>query len=89
MAKSSAYKAYRKLKASGTAHEWEQLISRREFSKIPSIFNKIAGRALSALVKKNDKGTSFLERHNLVEAYDGIGLCLRILMDVFFEILRA
>ena len=70
MAKASAYKAYRKLKASGTAHEWEQLISRREFSKIPSIFNKIAGRALSALVKKNDKGTSFLERHNLVEAYD-------------------
>lgn len=67
--KACAYKAYRKLKASGTAHEWEQLISRRQFSKLPSIFNKIAGRALTSLVKKNKKGTSFLERHNLTSAY--------------------
>ena len=67
--KACAYKAYRKLKASGTAHEWEQLISRRQFSKLPSIFNKIAGRALTSLVKKNKKGTSFFERHNLTSAY--------------------
>lgn len=43
------YSMYRKLKASGTAHEWQQLISQRKFDRID--FNKIHGRALSLLVK--------------------------------------
>ena len=43
------YKKYRKLKASGTAHEWQKLISRKEFDRID--FNTIHGRALNLLVK--------------------------------------
>ena len=75
--KASAYKKYRLLKASGTAHEWEQVISRQQFDKLPSMFDKIAGRALSALTKNRIKtwdgkradGTSWLSRHNLEQAY--------------------
>jgi hypothetical protein len=47
--KAKRYKAYRKLKSSGTAHEWQQLISRKEFDRID--FSKIHGRALNKLVR--------------------------------------
>lgn len=75
--KSSAYKKYRQLKASGTAHDWEQAISRQQFNKLPTMFGKIAGRALSALTKSRIKtwdgktadGTSWIQRHNLEDAY--------------------
>ena len=43
--KPSSYKMYRKLKSSGTAHEWQQLISRGKFLNID--FNTIHGRTLS------------------------------------------
>ena len=38
------YKQYRKLKSSGTAHEWQKLISQSKFDKI--YFSKIHGRDL-------------------------------------------
>jgi hypothetical protein len=44
----SSYKKYRKLKASGTAHQWQQLISQRKHNLID--FNTVHGRALSQLV---------------------------------------
>lgn len=54
----STYKKYRKLKVSGTAHEWQQLISQRQYTKIE--FNKIHGRALSLLVRSKFLDTSKL-----------------------------
>lgn len=59
---SSTYKRYRKLKTSGTAHEWQQLISQQKFDKID--FNKIHGRALNLLVK-----SKFLHNHGLSDKY--------------------
>ncbi len=56
------YKMYRKLKSSGTAHDWQQLISQRKFDKID--FAKIHGRALSKLVKGK-----FLENQGLKDKY--------------------
>jgi len=56
------YKKYRKLKSSGTAHSWQQLISRQEFDRID--FSKIHGRALSLLVR-----SKFLKNHGLVDKY--------------------
>jgi hypothetical protein len=58
----SSYKAYRKLKTSGTAHDWQKLISQQKFDKIE--FNAIHGRALSILVK-----SKFLKNHGLSEKY--------------------
>ena len=58
----STYKLYRKLKTSGTAHEWQQLISQRKFDKIE--FDKIHGRALNKLVK-----TKFLKNQGLDDKY--------------------
>lgn len=60
--KSSVYKKYRMLKSSGTAHTWQQDISKELFNKID--FNRIAGKALSLLVN-----SKFLENHNLVDKY--------------------
>ena len=57
-----AYKQYRQLKASGTAHEWQQQISKELYDEIN--FGNIAGRALSLLV-----GSKFLENHNLINKY--------------------
>jgi hypothetical protein len=57
------YKRYRKLKASGTAHTWQQLISRQEFERID--FSKIHGRALSLLVR-----SKFLKNHGLEDKYN-------------------
>lgn len=61
--KEARYKAYRKLKASGNAHVWQQQISRQEYDEID--FNLIPGRALAKLV--NGK---FLENHDLEEKYE-------------------
>lgn len=47
----SSYKKYRKLKTSGTAHQWQQLISQQKHNLID--FNTIHGRALSQLVSSN------------------------------------
>lgn len=59
---SSTYKAYRKLKTSGTAHEWQKLISQGRFQDLD--FNAIHGRALSVLVK-----SKFLKNQGLSEKY--------------------
>lgn len=56
------YKAYRQLKASGTAHTWQQLISKRLFDKLN--FNSIHGRALTGLVS-----SKFLSNNNLEATY--------------------
>lgn len=58
----STYKKYRLLKNSGTAHQWQQLISQRKFDKIE--FNKIHGRALNKLVR-----TKFLKNQGLENKY--------------------
>jgi len=51
------YRKYRKLKASGTAHTWQQLISQKKMLSID--FNTVHGRALALLVSgkflKNQK----------------------------------
>lgn len=60
--KEQAYKAYRKTKSEGVAHEWQQLISKQLYDKIN--FDHIAGRALALLV-----GSEFLKNHNLEEKY--------------------
>jgi hypothetical protein len=57
------YKSYRKLKSSGTAHEWQQLISQKKFDRID--FGKIHGRALSLLVR-----SKFLKNQNLQGKYE-------------------
>lgn len=56
--KVDSYRKYHALKASGTAHEWQQLISQGRFKEID--FNKIPGRALSILAN-----SKFLVNHNL------------------------
>lgn len=61
-AKQERYAAYRRLKASGTAHEWQKLLSRKDFSKID--FSKIAGRALNLLAN-----SKFLANHGLEEEF--------------------
>lgn len=43
-----SYKKYRKLKASGTAHEWQQLISKGKMLEIN--FSTVHGRALAQMV---------------------------------------
>lgn len=60
--KESAYKAYRKVKVEGIAHQWQQLISKQLYDALN--FDFIAGRALSLLV-----GSKFLQNHNLVNKY--------------------
>ena len=60
--KATVYAAYRKMKSSGTAHSWQQLISKKQFDRID--FNKVAGRALQKLTN-----SKFLENHNLEDAY--------------------
>lgn len=60
--KESAYKAYRKMKSEGKAHQWQQQISQRLYDSLN--FDLIAGRALALLV-----GSNFLKNHNLEEKY--------------------
>lgn len=57
------YKQYRKLKTSGTAHEWQKLISKKKLVDID--FNTIHGRALSQLVSGK-----FLKNNNLETKYE-------------------
>ena len=59
---SANYKAYRKLKTSGTAHQWQQLISQKQFSRIE--FDKIHGRALNLLVR-----SKFLKNQGLSDKF--------------------
>lgn len=58
----SSYKKYRKLKSSGTAHEWQKLISQKKFLKIN--FNTVAGRALASMVSGK-----FLKNQGLEAGY--------------------
>lgn len=57
-----AYKKYRQLKSKGTAHKWQQLISKQMFNELS--FDSIAGRALALLV-----GSKFLKNHGLEAKY--------------------
>lgn len=57
------YRSYRKLKTSGTAHQWQQLISKGDFLKID--FNTVHGRALAQLVSGK-----FLANNGLESAYE-------------------
>lgn len=59
----SSYKQYRKLKSSGTAHEWQQLISKGQLTSIN--FNTVAGRALAQLVSGK-----FLANNKLEAEYE-------------------
>jgi hypothetical protein len=59
----ATYKQYRKLKASGEAHQWQQLISQRLFDQID--FASVHGRALSGLVS-----SKFLSNNNLENTYE-------------------
>lgn len=59
---SSKYKKYRKLKSSGTAHTWQQLISKNQMLKIN--FDSIHGRALAQLVSGK-----FLKNASLEDKY--------------------
>lgn len=58
----AAQRKYRKLKQSGTAHRWQQLISQKNLLELD--FSTIHGRALSLLV-----GSKFLKNHGLQEKY--------------------
>lgn len=62
MDNAQSYKQYRKLKSEGTAHSWQQLISKQLYDRIN--FDRIAGRALALLV-----GSKFLQNHGLVDKY--------------------
>lgn len=57
-----AYKKYRQLKSKGTAHKWQQLISKQMFNELN--FDSIAGHALALLV-----GSKFLKNHGLEAKY--------------------
>ena len=57
------YKLYRKLKAQGEAHEWQQAISQRAFTSIN--FDTIPGKALQLLVN-----SKFLENQGLEVKYE-------------------
>lgn len=61
--KGRQYAQYRKLKTSGNAHTWQQLISRKEFNRID--FNKIHGRALKLLSR-----SKFFENQGLSDKYE-------------------
>ena len=58
----AAQRKYRRIKRSGTAHKWQQLISQENLLELD--FNTIHGRALSLLV-----GSKFLKNHGLIEKY--------------------
>lgn len=59
----STYKQYRKLKTSGTAHDWQKLISQGKFLDID--FKTIHGRALAQLVSGK-----FISNRGLEEKYN-------------------
>lgn len=57
------YKEYRKLKASGKAHQWQQLISKKLFDQLD--FNTIHGRALLLLTS-----SKFISNNGLEQRYE-------------------
>lgn len=57
------YKQYRKMKTSGTAHQWQQLISQGKHSLID--FNSIHGRALNLMVR-----SKYLDNQGLKAKYE-------------------
>lgn len=59
----STYKQYRKLKTSGTAHDWQKLISQGKFLEID--FKTVHGRALAQLVSGK-----FISNRGLEEKYN-------------------
>jgi len=59
----STYKAYRKFKTSGTAHEWQKLISKKLLNDIN--FDTIHGRALALLVSGK-----FITKNGLERVYE-------------------
>lgn len=59
----STYKLYRKLKTSGTAHEWQKLISQKKHDLID--FNTVHGRALALMVSGK-----YIENQGLTSKYD-------------------
>lgn len=60
--KEKQYRHYRQLKASGNAHNWQQLISQQRYDEID--FNTIPGRALMKLAN-----SEFLVNHNLEDKF--------------------
>ena len=62
-AKEGRYKQYRQMKAGGTAHQWQQLISRGQHDMVN--FDTVAGRALSLMVSGK-----YLENKNLTAKYE-------------------
>lgn len=59
----STYRLYRKLKTSGTAHEWQKLISQKKHKLID--FNTVHGRALALMVSGK-----YIQNQGLVSKYD-------------------
>jgi hypothetical protein len=59
----ATYKKYRKLKVSGTAHSWQQLISKHHMLEIN--FDTVHGRALAQMVSGK-----FIKNNNLQVAYE-------------------
>lgn len=59
----STYKKYRVLKASGTAHEWQKLISQGKHQLID--FNTVHGRALNLMAR-----SKYLANQGLTEKYE-------------------
>ncbi len=57
------YKQYRKMKSSGTAHQWQQLISQGKHNLID--FNTVHGRALALMVS-----SKYLSNNNLEKKYE-------------------
>jgi hypothetical protein len=58
----STYRKYRKMKNSGTANQWQQLISQKKFLEID--FDTVPGRALALLA-----GSKFLKHQGLKDRY--------------------
>ena len=56
------YAEYNKLKASGTAHDFQKIICAKKFDELN--WNKIPGKALSLLVM-----SKFIPNHNLTDSY--------------------
>lgn len=61
--KGDVKKAYRQMKSSGRAHQWQKLISQGKLLEID--FNTVPGKALSQLVS-----SKFLKNHGLIDKYN-------------------
>lgn len=56
-----------KCKVNGAAHTWQQLISTQKYSSIN--FDKLPGKVLKWITNEDEKGRSFLSRHNIEDSY--------------------